>query len=66
MVTVKSGYLPNFHDWIPCELVDDRFKEMVRKSFGNLEKKRQTMANLYNQIIKQRKNFPNDLRASSH
>jgi hypothetical protein len=24
------------------------------------------MANLYNQIIKQRKNFPNDLRASSH
>jgi C4-dicarboxylate-specific signal transduction histidine kinase len=31
---VKGLYPPNTHDYMPCELVNDRFKQMVRKNFS--------------------------------
>jgi hypothetical protein len=57
---VQGGYSPNSHNCMPCELVNDRLKEIVRKSFDDLQKSHQTMLSLYNLIVKTVHNFPND------
>ena len=56
----EGGYPPNSHDCMPCELVNNKFKEITRKNFNKLQKSRQNMNSLFSQIHKTAEQFPVD------
>jgi hypothetical protein len=57
---VKGGYVPNSHNCMPCELVNDRFKQMERKNFTRLQESRQKMVTLHLEILKVAETFPKE------
>jgi hypothetical protein len=44
---IAAGYPQNSHDWMSCELVNDRLKEKVREQVIGRQKDRQKVASPY-------------------